>query len=481
MAELDFDQCYRATESRDARFDGWFIVGVRTTGVYCRPSCPSPVCPKPRNITFYRTAAAAQLAGLRACKRCRPDAVPGSPEWDTRADLAGRAMRLIADGAVDRGGVAGLARTLAVSERHLSRTLVETVGAPPLALARSQRAHTARMLIETTALPFTQIAFAAGFASVRQFNDTIRQVFGSTPSELRARRRGEVANSRRLTLRLPVRRPFDGQGLLRWLAARAVPGLEEASGGSYRRALRLPSGLALVELEPHDDHVRAELGLDDLADLAAAVHRCRKLLDLDADPCGHVAVLAEDDILEPLVATNPGLRVPGTVDGSESAVRTVLGQQVSVAAARTAAARVVAAYGTPLEDPEGSITHAFPAPEALAESSFEEIGLPRSRRETLRELARLLASGELALDGGADRVDAERRLLEIRGVGPWTATYISLRALEDPDAFPAGDLGLRRAALGLGLPNDAAALAERSERWRPWRAYAAHYLWAADA
>ncbi len=478
VLELDFDQCYRATESRDARFDGWFIVGVRTTGVYCRPSCPSPVCPKRENVAFYRTAAAAQLAGLRACKRCRPDAVPGSPEWDTRADLAGRAMRLIADGVVDRAGVSGLAGSLAVSERHLHRTLVETVGAPPLALARSQRAQTARVLIETTTLPFTEIAFAAGFASVRQFNDTTRQVFDSTPSDLRrARRRGHAAEPGCLALRLAVRRPFGGHGLMRWLAARAVPGVEEAANGSYRRALRLPSGHGVVELEPQDDHVRAAFRLDGLADLAAAVHRCRRLLDLDADPGQHSAELREDMALKPLVRANPGLRVPGSVDGAESAVRAVLGQQVSVAAARTAAARLVAAYGTPLDEPHGSITHAFPAPEALAESSLEDLGMPRSRRATLRRLARLLADGELVLDGGADRAEVQRRLLEIPGVGPWTATYISLRALGDPDAFPAGDLGLRRAAERLGLPSGAAALEERSERWRPWRAYAAHYLW----
>jgi AraC family transcriptional regulator, regulatory protein of adaptative response / DNA-3-methyladenine glycosylase II len=478
VTSLDFDQCYRAIESRDARFDGWFIVGVRTTGVYCRPSCPSPVCPKPQNVAFYRTAAAAQLAGLRACKRCRPDAVPGSPEWDTRADLVGRAMRLIADGAVDRVGVTGLARSLAISDRHLHRLLVESVGAPPLALARSQRAQTARVLAETTTLPFTEVAFAAGFSSVRQFNDTIRQVFDATPSELRRARKRVVSDPGRLALRLPVRQPYDGRGVLRWLAARAVDGVEEASNGSYRRTLRLPSGPGVVELEPQDDHVRAVFRLVGLADLAAAVHRCRRLLDLDADPHAYAAVLERDEALTPLVAANPGLRAPGAVEGAESAIRAVLGQQVSVAAARTTAARLVAAYGEPLDSPDDSVTHAFPSPEALAVSDLEDVGMPRSRRETLRELAHLLASGELVLDEGADRIAVHRRLLEIRGVGPWTATYISLRALGDPDAFPAGDLGLRRAADKLGLPSSAAALAERSEPWRPWRTYAAHYLWA---
>jgi AraC family transcriptional regulator of adaptative response / DNA-3-methyladenine glycosylase II len=481
VAELDFDQCYRATESRDARFDGRFVVGVRTTGVYCRPSCPSPVCPKPRNVIFYRTTAAAQLAGLRACKRCRPDAIPGSPEWDTRGDLVGRAMRSIADGVVDREGVEGLARRLAVSTRHLHRLLVEAVGAPPLALARSQRAQTAAVLIERTALPFTEIAFAAGFTSVRQFNETIRQVFDASPSELRRARRGDRGESGRLALRLPVRPPYDRHGVVRWLAARAIAGVEEAANGSYRRALRLPGGLGLVELEPQDDHVRATFRLEGLADLAAAVHRCRKLFDLDADPLGHAALLGKDDVLRPLVAANSGLRAPGTVDGAESAVRAVIGQQISLAAARTVAARLTTRYGTPLDPPDGSVTHAFPSPEALAGARLDGMGLPESRRATVRELARRLTSGELVLDGGADRASVQRQLLEIPGVGPWTATYVALRALGDPDAFPAGDLGLRRAARKLGLPATAAALTARAERWRPWRAYAAHYLWSVDA
>jgi AraC family transcriptional regulator of adaptative response / DNA-3-methyladenine glycosylase II len=478
--ELDFEQCYRATESRDARFDGWFIVGVRSTGVYCRPSCPSPVCPKPRNVTFYRTAAAAQLAGLRACKRCRPDAIPGSPEWNSRADLVGRAMRLIADGIVERAGVSGLARRLAVSERHLHRLLVEGVGAPPLALARSQRAQTARVLIETTGLPFTEIAFAAGFTSVRQFNETIRQVFAATPSELRrSRPRDGRPQPGRLTLRLAVRPPYDREGVVRWLSARAVAGVEETAGGIYRRTLRLPSGLGVAELEPRHDHVRATFRLGTVADVAVAVHRCRRLLDLDADPSTYGAVLAADEALAPLVAANPGLRAPGAVDGAESAVRAVLGQQISLGAARTIAARLVAACGTPLGEPDGELTHAFPTPDAVAEAELERLGLPRRRCETLRQLARRLASGELALDGGADRAAVRRRLLEIAGIGPWTAAYVSLRALGDPDAFPSGDLGLRRAARALGLPSDAADLEARSTRWRPWRGYAAHHLWAA--
>jgi AraC family transcriptional regulator, regulatory protein of adaptative response / DNA-3-methyladenine glycosylase II len=481
--ELDFDLCYRAIESRDARFDGWFIVGVRTTGVYCRPSCPSPVRPKRENVAFYKTAAAAQRAGLRACKRCRPDATPGSPEWDTRGDLVGRAMRLIADGVVDRDGVRGLARALDVSERHLHRLLEAEVGAPPLALARSQRAQTARVLIEGTRLPFSEIAFAAGFRSIRQFNDTVREVFAATPTELRrVRRRGDAGAPGRLVVRLPLRPPYDGAGVLAWLAARTVPGMEEVAGGVYRRTLRLPAGSATVALEPADDHVRATLRLDTVADLAAAVHRCRRLLDLDADPRAYAAVLGADAALARRVAANPGLRAPGTVDAAESAVRTVLGQQVSLAAARTLAGRLVAACGAPLADPDGALTHAFPTPAAIAgDGALATIGLPRGRQETLRTMCDRLAGGDLVLDDRADRADVRGRLLAIPGVGPWTADYIALRALGDPDAFPAGDLGLRRAARGLGLPADAAALEARSERWRPWRRYAAHHLWAVGA
>ncbi|HLI57480.1 MAG TPA: AlkA N-terminal domain-containing protein, partial [Actinomycetota bacterium] len=339
--DRDFDLCYQAVASRDARFDGWFIVGVRTTGIYCRPSCPTPVRPKASNVTFFKSAAAAQLAGFRACKRCRPDAIPGSPEWDTRADLAGRAVRLIADGVIDREGVAGLARRLAISERHLHRVVVEAVGAPPLALARSQRAQTARVLVETTALPFGEIAFAAGFPSIRQFNETLQQVFALTPTELRrGARHGMTAGPGALVLRLPLRPPYDGDGVLDWLARRAVPGLEELTPGGYRRTLSLPSGSATVLLEPQADHIRATLRLSTVADLAAGVARCRRLLDLDADPRTYGADLGEDPTLAPLVAAHPGLRAPGSVDGAETAIRVALGQQVSLGAARTLAGRL---------------------------------------------------------------------------------------------------------------------------------------------
>jgi AraC family transcriptional regulator of adaptative response / DNA-3-methyladenine glycosylase II len=484
---LDFDRCYEATRSRDRRFDGWFIVGVRTTGIYCRPSCPSPVCPKPANVVFYRTAAAAQLAGLRACKRCRPDAVPGSPEWNSRADVVGRAMRLIADGVVDRDGVAGLARRLSVSVRHLHRLLVAEVGAPPTALARSQRAYQARLLVETTAMPFGDVAFAAGFASIRQFNDTVREVFAATPSQLRAAagRHSRPLPGGGLTLRLAVRGPYDPLGVIGWLAARAIPGIEEYAGGAYRRTLRLPGGPATVTLRPAPGQVDATFRLTTVADVGTAVARCRRLLDLDADPGTYLPVLSADPALAPLALACPGVRVPGTVDAAETALRIVLGRR---------ARRVAAALADPLPTPDGTLTHLFPTAAGIAgetparrlpaggalahpspgagviDPSLADASIAGEVRGGARALARRLASGGLVLDAGSDRLAVRRGLAGIPG-----AEEIMLYAVGDPDAFPAG-ASLRAAALAHGLPGAAAALTRRAEAWRPWRGYAAHLL-----
>jgi AraC family transcriptional regulator, regulatory protein of adaptative response / DNA-3-methyladenine glycosylase II len=476
----DPEGCYRALQSSDSRFDGWFFVAVTSTGVYCRPSCPS-VTPKRSNVRFYPTAAAAQQAGYRACMRCRPDAVPGSPEWNRRADLAGRAMRLIADGVVDREGVSGLARRLAFSERHVHRQLVAELGAGALALARAQRAQTARLLIETTDLPFIEVAFAAGFSSLRQFNETVRATFALTPTELRRRVRRRVrplSAPGTLSLRLPHRPPLDARALIGFLGARAVPGVEEVANGSFRRTLRLPLGAGLVALTPDDGHVRCVLRLEDLRDLAAAVQRCRRLLDLDADPVAVDAALAGDPLLAPLVRAAPGRRVPGAVDGGELAARAILGQQVSVPAARTTAGRLTAALGQPLAEPDGGLTHLFPDPEALAGADPSAILGPAARGGTLQELTRMLATGELAIDPGADREEVRRRLGGIRGIGPWTTEYIAMRALADGDALPATDLGLRRALERLGRSSDAVEVVRLARRWRPWRAYALQHLWA---
>ena len=481
----DVERCYRAVQSRDPRFDGWFFTAVTSTGIYCRPSCPART-PRRANVRFYPSAAAAQQAGFRACLRCRPDAAPGSPEWNSRADVVARAMRLIADGVVDRAGVAGLAARLGYSQRQLNRLLVAEVGTGPLALARAQRAQTARILIETTDLALTHLAFAAGFASVRQFNDTIRAVFATTPTGLRRRRpaAGRPPASSPLgggagavSLRLAHRAPFAGGPLLGFIGQRAVPGVESFGAGEYRRSLGLPHGDGVVALSLEDDCMRATLRLGDLRDLTTAVSRCRRLLDLDADPVAVDDVLAADPVLRRSVRAVPGRRVPGAVDGFELAARAVIGQQVSVVGARTVAGRLVGAYGRPLEVPDDLLTHVFPGPGQLAAADPGGFPMPRARGRALMALAEAAAAGELVIDPGADPVELRARLVALPGVGPWTADYVALRALGDPDAFLPTDLGVRRAFARMGLPDDPKALAERAEHWRPWRAYAMTHLW----
>ncbi|MFF8790972.1 AlkA N-terminal domain-containing protein [Streptomyces sp. NPDC015125] len=477
----DTERCLRAVQSKDARFDGWFYTAVLTTRIYCRPSCPV-VPPKPENMRFYPSAAAAQQAGFRACKRCRPDASPGSPEWNVRADLVARAMRLIADGVVDREGVPGLAARLGYSTRQTERQLLAELGAGPLALARAQRAQTARLLVETTALPMADIAFAAGFASIRTFNETVREVFALSPTELRQRARpgprGAVPGA--LALRLPFRQPLNPDNLFGHLAATAVPGVEEWRDGAYRRTLNLPYGHGIVALAPRPDHIDCRLSLTDLRDLAGAIARCRRMLDLDADPEAVDGLLREDPLLAPLVDKAPGRRVPRTVDAEEFAVRAVLGQQVSTAAARTHAGRLVRAHGERVDDPGGGLTHLFPSTATLTGLDPEALAMPRTRRATLTGVIAALGSGVLQLGVGSDRDEARDRLAALPGIGPWTVECIAMRALGDPDAFTPTDLGLRRAAAGLGLPHTPAALIRHSALWRPWRAYAVQYLWATD-
>ncbi|MFI9263235.1 AlkA N-terminal domain-containing protein [Streptomyces werraensis] len=478
----DTERCVRAVQSKDARFDGWFYTAVLTTGIYCRPSCPA-VPPKPRHMVFHPSAAACQQAGFRACKRCRPDASPGSPEWNVRADLVARAMRLIADGVVDREGVTGLAARLGYSTRQIERQLLAELGAGPLALARAQRARTARLLVETTGLPMADVAFAAGFSSVRAFNDTVREVFALSPSELRARAPKHAAAGAPgvIALRLPFRAPLHPDNLFGHLAATAVPGVEEWREGSYRRTLRLPYGQGIVALSPRPDHIACRLALSDHRDLTVAISRCRRLLDLDADPVAVDERLRADPALAPLVDKAPGRRVPRTADEAEFAVRAVLGQQVSTAAARTHAARLVMAHGTPVDDPEGGLTHLFPAPEELAALDPDALAMPRTRRTTLTTLVRRLADGDLRLGADSDWPKTRAALLALPGFGPWTADVIAMRALGDPDAFLPTDLGVRRAAHALGLPSTPAALTTRAAAWRPWRAYAVQYLWATDS
>jgi AraC family transcriptional regulator of adaptative response / DNA-3-methyladenine glycosylase II len=475
----DVERCVRAVQSKDARFDGWFFTAVLTTGIYCRPSCPV-VPPKVENMRFYPSAAAAQQAGFRACKRCRPDASPGSPAWNERADLVARSMRLIADGVIDREGVPGLASRLGYSTRQIERQLRAELGAGPLALARAQRAQTARLLIETSTLPMSDIAFAAGFSSIRTFNDTVREVFALSPSELRARvGKGHPAEtSGTLSLRLPFRTPLCPDNLFGHLVATGVPGVEEWHDGAYRRTLRLPHGPGIVSLRPTPDHIACRLTLTDLRDLSIAISRCRWMLDLDADPVAVDDLLRQDPSLAPYVNKHPGRRVPRTVDGPEFAIRAVIGQQVSTAAARTHAKRLVTAHGEPVTDPEGGLTHLFPDSAALAAMDPSALAFPQARRATLTTVAAALAAGEIDLGPGSDWSEARDRLATLPGIGPWTIETIAMRALGDPDAFIATDLGVRMAARQLGLPTTPAALVRHSTAWRPWRAYAVQYLWA---
>lgn len=483
---LSDSECYRAIQSRESRFDGVFFTAVITTGIYCRPSCPAKT-PLVRNVSFFPTAAAAQNAGYRACKRCRPGASPGSPEWNLRADVAGRAMRLIAEGVVDREGVCELARRLGYSERQVHRQLHHELGAGPIALARAQRCETARMLLEMTDLPVSEIAFAAGFRSIRQFNETTKSIFAQTPSEIRQHRteRGNpFTGSGVIELRLAFRQPFALDGLLAFLAMRAVTGIEEADESFYRRVMRLPHGLGILEcsrsrLSLEDSTIGVRLWIDDLRDLTSAVARCRRLLDLDANPLAIVDVLGEDQFIGQLVRSLPGLRLPGHVDAEELAIRAVLGQQVSVAAARRLTGQLVFRYGEPLDQPFGSLTHAFPTATQLARLDEIDLPMPRSRCATILALARAIADGTIDLSPGADRNLVADDLERLKGVGPWTSSYIRMRGLGDPDAFLESDLGVRRALEALGYPGDKASALGFAQAWRPWRSYGLMHLWNA--
>ncbi|WP_353815594.1 AlkA N-terminal domain-containing protein [Agromyces sp. SYSU T00266] len=508
-----FAERYRAMLARDARFDGQFITGVHSTGIYCRPSCPAAP-PKPRNVTFYRTAAAAHEAGLRACKRCLPDAVPGSPEWDLDDDLAARAMRLIADGVVEREGVPGLADRLGYTPRHLTRVLTAEVGAGPLALARAHRAQTARALLTSTSMRVSDVAFAAGFGSIRQFNDTVRAVYERSPLELRATARarrngrpmatdaatppppdaaraaGDPDDSRPrpgdagvVRLRLPARPPFDAAGVFAWLAARAVDGVEVAEADRYERTLALPTGPALVRLATVGDDAPAldvEAHLASLADLAPLVARVRRLFDLDADAEAIDTALAADPVLAPAIAAVPGIRMPGCLDPHELVVRALVGQQVSVRAARTALTRLAADLGEPVRVGERTRT-LFPTAAAIAEHGAEVLRGPAARIRTILDVTGRIATGDLVVAPERERAELRAELLAVPGIGPWTAGYLAMRVTREPDELLVSDLALRNGAARLGLPADAKALAARGAAWAPWRSYASMHLWRVAA
>ncbi|MDI7790660.1 MULTISPECIES: DNA-3-methyladenine glycosylase 2 family protein [Streptomyces] len=447
---MDDRSRYEAVSSRDARFDGAFFFAVVTTGIYCRPSCPA-VTPRRANVRFYPTAAAAQAGGFRACRRCRPDAVPGSAEWNVRADVVGRAMRLIGDGVVDREGVPGLAGRLGYSARQVQRQLNAELGAGPVALARAQRAHTARVLLQTTVLPVTEIAFAAGFASVRQFNDTIRRIYARTPSALRAEAGTGLGGGRAtglragVPLRLAHRGPYAARAVFDLLGEGTAARVEELTGEpgrrTYRRTLRLPYGTGIVAVDEASPGpwLEARIHLTDLRDLTTAVQRLRRLFDLDADPYAVDEALAVDPRLAPLVAARPGVRSPGSADPEEEAVRALVGRERAEA--------LVERYGKVLDVPCGALTHVFPEPGVLAGAVTDP---------ALRSLATALADGQLRLDAGADRAEAEDVLAALPGVDRRTAALIRMRALGDPDVDPYGTPG--------------------AERWRPWRSYAVRHL-----
>ncbi len=476
-----FAERYRAMSSRDARFDGQFITGVHSTGIYCRPSCPA-MTPHARNVSFFRTAAAAHEAGLRACKRCLPDAVPGSPDWNLRDDLASRAMRLITDGVIERDGVPGLARRLGYTPRHLTRVLVEELGAGPLALARAHRAQTARVLLGSTDLPVSEVAFAAGFSSIRQFNDTIAAVYEATPTQLRqiAARTGtrhpttgepDPDGSTTISLRLPARAPFDGAGLLRFLADHAVPGLEDAGGSHFTRAVRLPHGVAQLSIRlDGTTAVSCTARVAEVSDVSTLVARVRRLLDLDADSIAIDASLSADPALTPLIAKRPGMRLPGSMDGEEALFRTLIGQQISVAAARTVLGRITTELG---ED------GLFPTAARIAEHGARVLRGPATRVASIIGVAEALASGTLELDLGTPVAEFTARLMAQPGVGPWTAGYLAMRVLGNPDVLLTTDLVLLQSAAALGMPATPGALSDHGARWAPWRSYAGLHLWAA--
>ncbi|MFW2512772.1 AlkA N-terminal domain-containing protein [Demequina sp. SO4-13] len=486
---LDFDRCYSALSARDPRFDGQFVVAVRSTRIYCRPSCPART-PKAANCTFFATSAAAHREGYRACRRCLPEAVPGSPEWNIREDVAARAMRQIGAGVVDREGVAGLAARLGYSPRQLGRILTDELGAGPLALARAQRAQSARQLLVSTAMPIADVAFAAGFASVRQFNETMAEVFAMPPSQLRDRARrsersglSEPTVPGTISLSLQAREPFRGLDVIQWMRVRAVDGLEQVGQGAYVRTVRLFNGTARFAAVPGRNHVRVTATLEHLADLPELLAVVRRLFDLDADPVAIDTALRSDPALRAAVAAAPGVRIPGTVDSTEMLARAILGQQVSVGSARTAVQRLVDALGAPLPPslatPE--VVKAFPSAATIAAHAHEVVRGPASRTRALTAAMTAVATGELVLDPGRTLAQTTTSLEAIPGIGPWTSHYVALRVLSHPDILLTGDSAVRAGATALGIPSRPRELAERAQRHSPWRSYLMIHLWRAAA
>ncbi len=481
MSQATFE---RARLSRDARFDGRFFVGVKTTGIYCRPICPATQ-PRVENVTFFPTAAAASEAGFRPCLRCRPECAPGTPAWAGTSTTVSRGLRLIAEGALEDGNVERLADRLGVTSRHLRRLFTRHVGASPLAVAHTQRLHFAKRLIDQTTMPIKEIALVAGYGSVRRFNDAFRRTYDRSPRELRRTNRDATSEpAAGISLRVSYRTPFDWQSLLDFFAARAIPGVELASDDTYSRTIVLDGQPGLIEVgdDPLNSSLRLTVFGAATQQLFPIVQRSRQIFDVDAPVDAIASLLGKDEVLKPLLTKRRGVRVPGAWDGFELTVRAIVGQQVSVSAATTLAGRIAARYGTPIDIEAGRRDAVpgilFPTPEKLMRARFNDMGIVGSRIETIRHVARAVAKGELSFEGSQDHDEFCRQLTRIRGIGDWTAQYIAMRALKHPDAFPASDLGLLRAFDRPGRPRiKPAELSDRADRWRPWRSYAALLLW----
>jgi AraC family transcriptional regulator of adaptative response / DNA-3-methyladenine glycosylase II len=479
--DLDHGACYRALELRDARFDGRFFIAVKTTGTYCRPVCPART-PRSENVTFFPTAAAAQEAGFRPCLRCRPETAPDKGAWRGTSNTVSRALALIELGALDEEGVDVLAGRLGLGERQLRRLCRQHLGASPIAVAQTRRVLLAKQLIHETSLPMAEVAFAAGFGSIRRFNETFLTLYGRAPRALRRGRGSEISAGPRgeISLLLRYQPPYDWPGMLEFLRLRAIPGIERVVGSCYSRTIQLDRRQGMVSVRPGGDNaLHATIRFRKLSALPGIIARLRRVFDLVADPLPISAHLAKDPALAPLVAARPGLRVPGAWDGFELAIRAVLGQQISVTAAARLAGRLVATHGEPLAEPDRELTHVFPRPEILARADLTTLGMPRSRAATLSAVAAAVVADPGFLDASRGLDEAVGRLRSIPGVGEWTAHYIALRQLREPDAFPAADVGLVRALAHLeGRRRSSRELVARADRWRPWRAYAAQHLWA---
>jgi AraC family transcriptional regulator, regulatory protein of adaptative response / DNA-3-methyladenine glycosylase II len=482
--DLDVDVCYRAFRTRDVRFDGQLFGGVRTTKTYCRPICPARM-PKRENMTFFPTAAAAHEAGFRPCLRCRPETAPELAAWRGTSNTVSRALALIDAGALDEARIDRLAERLGVGERQLRRLFRQHLGASPVSVAQTKRVLLAQQLIHETRLPMAEVALASGFGSIRRFNEIFQRLFGRPPRTLRRLAVGDVSSGPdgEVILLLRYRPPYDWPAMAAFLKARAIPGVEVVSSDRYARTIEIEGMHGVVAVEPVSGNaLRTAIRFARLSALPAIVARLRRVFDLAADPQAIDAQLAEDLVLCPLVAARPGLRVPGAWDGFELAIRAVLGQQVTVAAAVGLAGKLVARCGQPLaaigREMEG-LTHVFPRPEHLASADLTALGMPRRRAATLRSLAAAVVADPQVLGGGRSLTDCVAQLRALPGIGEWTAQYIAMRELREPDAFPAGDIGLLHAMTDAeGNRPTPRELLARAERWRPWRAYAAQHLWA---